>query len=177
MSLTPAQETRLKIQDFWTLQDRQLFGDGTASSFLLGHRNVISGVAYTPVGITAWGVTAATFNESGMVSFARAIPEGSAFRITYQRAAFNDAEIDQFLERGGNVYGAAKEAVQALMFDGLRRAEWQAPDGSSYDDTAALQLLGTMHRTLEDELAQFATTEGGIVEWSVNAGRWYGGGW
>lgn len=168
MPFTDQQAVRATIQDFPTLVDRQIHGDGTASSFLLGHRAITSGSAFVPAGKTAWAGTGATFNESGMVSFARVIPNESAVRLTYVRSVFDDAEIEQFLSAGGSQKGAAKEAVIALMFDGVKRAAWAAPDGTQYDDTAVLAHLRSLYLTLDEAQAQDATAEGGVVEWSIN---------
>ena len=172
MALTTAQQVRLRIQDIPTLADTLLYGDGTASSFLLPHRNLTTASAYVPWGVTAWSATGATFNPSGMVSFASVIHRQSSFRVTYTHSTFSDAEIDHFTAVGGDVNGAALEAVQALMFDGLKRASWSSPDGTTYSDTAAIGLLKTIYDTLKHEQALAAAGAGGIAEWAMTQKDW-----
>ena len=58
------------------------------------------------------------------------------------------------------------------MFDGLRRASWAAPDGTSYDDSKAIGLLKQIHDTLSDELEEEATLSGGLASWSVEQGNY-----
>ncbi len=140
MSLTTAQQIRLKIADIPRLSDLTFYGDGLASSFVLPHNNLVSGTAYVPNG-AAWASTGATFNTSGMVSFANTISANSAFRTTYVYSVFSDDEIDHFLTAGGNVNGAAIEALHTLMFDAAKRARWMGSDGSQYDDTLAADNL------------------------------------
>lgn len=169
-TLSTAQQLRLRIQDIPTLADRAFAGDGTATTFLLPARNLTSASAFVPSpGLSAWTPTGATFDPTGgAVAFTTVIPAASAFRLTYIHSTFSDDEIDTFLTAGGNVNGAALEAVQALMFDGLRRARWAAPNGQSYDDTAAIGLLKTLYDTLKAEQAQAAVAEGGFAAWGLN---------
>lgn len=171
MALTSAQILRLRIQDQPTLADTTLAGDGTATAFLLpsNHRNVTSGSAFVPgPGGTGWSGTGAAFDPSGQVAFADVISANSAYRLTYVRSTFADAEIDQFLADGGSIRGGAIEAVQTLMFDGLKRARWSSPDGTSYDDTAAMKLLNDLYAALKTEQADEAVSFGGVASWSVN---------
>lgn len=166
--LTSAQQVRLRISDIPTLADLTRAGDGTASSFLLPHRNLTTASAFVPVGGTAWSATGAAFNPSGMVSFSGAVSANSAYRVTYTYSTFSDDEIDHFITAGGNINGASLEAVQNLMFDGLKRARWSSPDGTSHDDTAAIALLKTLYDTLKNEQSQAAAANGEIASWSVN---------
>src|SRR5690348_9304896 len=110
MTLTTAQQVRLKIADIPRLADLTFYGDGLASAFLLPHSNLSSGSAFIS-GAGTWVTTGATFNESGMVSFANVHSANSAFRTTYVYSVFSDTEISAFIEAGGNVNGAALEAV------------------------------------------------------------------
>lgn len=171
MTLTSAQATRLRISDIPTLADVTRAGDGTASSFLLPHRNLTTASAFVPLGNTAWSATAATFNASGMVSFSGAISANSAYRLTYTYSTFGDEEVNHFLSVGGDVNGAALEAVQVLFFDGLKRSRWSSPDGTSHDDTAAIGLLKDLYDTLKAEQTQAAAANGGIHSWSVEQGE------
>lgn len=172
MPLTIEQDVRLLIQDQPALAAYNLYGDGTASAYLLKHANLTSASAFAPSlgGQTAWVPTAATFNASGMVSFDRGLPNESAYRLTYTYSVFSDEEIDQFLLNGGSRNGAAREAVKVLMFDGVKRARWVAPDGSSYDDTAALEHLRAMYALFTEALTQDSGAEGGVVAWSETQG-------
>lgn len=167
MTLTDAQAIRLKIQDIPAIADTTLAGDGTAVTFALPHRNLSSASAFVPLGGTAWSATGATFNASGFVEFSGVISANSAWRARYVHSVFSDAEIQHFLDTGGSVNGGALEAVQTLMFDGLRRARWSAPDGTSHDDTAAIALLRSLYDTLKAEQYEAAIGGGANESWSL----------
>lgn len=169
MALDTGQQVRLKVQDIPTRVDAVYYGDGTANSFAVPHRNLTSGSAYIPVG-ASWSATGATYNATGFVDFATAISANSAFRVVYVHSVFSDEEIGNFTAVGGNVNGAALEAVHALMFDSLKRARWQAPDGASFDDTMVIQALRDLHSALKAELAGDAIAEGSIQGWGLSQG-------
>lgn len=171
MALTTAQAVRLKIQDIPTLVDATYVGDGSASAFLLPHRNITSGSAFV-MGAGTWTSTGATFNASGIVSFSGTISANSAFRVTYVHSTFSDEEIGHFTAVGGNVNGAALEAVLTLMFDSTKRARWMAPDGTQYDDTQAMNALRDLHSALKTELASDAIAAGSMPSWSLNQGSY-----
>lgn len=171
MTLTTAQRVRLRVSDFPLMADLTHYGDGTAQTFALPHRNLVSASAFVPNG-ASWTATGATFNPSGSVAFSGVISGASAFRTTYVYSVFTDEEIDDFLTVGGGVNGAALEAVTTLMFDGLKRSRWSAPDGTSHDDTAAIGLLREMYNTLKEEQAEEAVAGGGFGEWGMNQGNY-----
>lgn len=166
MALTSAQYVRLRVQDQPIRADSTYNGDGTALSFALPHRNLVSASAYIP-GANGWSSTGATFNVSGWVDFSGAISANSAWRAVYIHSTFSDDEVDEFIARGGTIAGAAQEAVRTLMFDGLKRASWSAPDGSSYDDTAAMSLLRDMDKALSDELQAESIAGGSVISWGL----------
>lgn len=172
MPLSTAQQVRLRIQDQPLLADATYAGDGTALSFALPNRNLTSASAYVPLGGTAWSGTGASFNATGSVAFSGVISANSAFRVTYVYSTFSDDEIDTMITAGGGVNGAAIEAVTTLMFDGLRRASWGAPDGTRYDDTAAMTLLKDLYDRLKLEQDEAAVADGGIAEWGYNQGNY-----
>lgn len=171
MPLTTAQQVRLKIQDQPVIADATYIGDGSATVFQLPNRNITSGTAYIGAG-AGWSSTGAAFDASGFVSFSGVISANSAWRARYVHSTFSDDEIDHFITAGGDVNGAALEAVGALMFDGLRRAKWASPDGTEYDDTAAMKLLSDLYDRLEKERGEAAILSGGIVGWSEEQGNW-----
>ena len=168
MALTTAQQVRLKIQDPPTLADNTYYGDGQSLSFTLPHRNIVSGSAYVFNASGQWSATGATFNTSGSVSFSDIMSAGSGFRTTYVFSNFSDAEVEHFITAGGNVNGAAVQAIEALMFDSLRRARWMAPDGAQYDDTQAQAMLSRMYTQFKEEGAEEAIYGGGFQSWSLN---------
>ena len=94
MPLSTAQQLRLRIQDQPTLVDVTRYGDGTAVSFPVPHRNLVSGTAWVALGHTAWSATGATFDPTGQIVFSSVVPANSAFRLTYLRTTFSDDEID-----------------------------------------------------------------------------------
>lgn len=168
MTLTSAERVRLKIQDQPLRGVGQGVGDGTANSFALLHRNLTSGSAYVMLA-NGWSATGATFDPTGTVIFADAISANSAFRVTYVYSFFSDAEIDDFLLEN-SVNDAAMEAVEALMFDSLKRASWSSPDGSAYDDTAAMRQLMDIYDRLQLNENEEGTIAGGAASWSLTQG-------
>ena len=169
MTLTDAQRVRLKIADAPIIGGGAGVGDGTAVTFALPNRNLTSGTAYVAVG-GAWSATGATFDPTGTVTFANAISANSAFRATYVYSTFSEDEITDFLAVGGSVVGAAIEACESLMFDGVKRASWGAPDGSRYDDTAAQAHLRELHGILTHQQADEAIAGGSTASWSLTQG-------
>lgn len=167
MTLTTAQQIRLKIADLPRLVDSTYYGDGLASSFLLPHTNLISGTAFVPI-TNSWSATGATFNASGNVSFATAISANSAFRTTYVHSVFSDTEIDHFITAGGNVNGAAIQALHTLMFDAAKRARWMGSDGSQYDDVAAGEYLWKAYSAIKEEVYQEGAAAISMQSWTIN---------
>lgn len=169
MPFTDVQAVRSKITDYPKIADVTTYGDGSATMFALSHLNITSGTAFVAPG-GAWSATGATFDSSGFVSLGTAVSAGSGLRWRYVHSTFSDDEISHWLGVGGSVRGAAVEAVQTLMFDGLRRASWRAADGSEYDDTKTIGLLKTLYDTLKDEEFEAAAGGGGFESWAVNQG-------
>jgi hypothetical protein len=169
MPLTSAERVRLKIQDPPMLGAGAGVGDGTAVTFALPNRNLTSGTAYLPAA-GGWSATGATFDPTGTVTFAARISANSAFRVTYVYSTFSDAEVDEFLTTGGSIIGAAIEACEALMFDGVKRASWSAPDGSSFNDTSAQAHLRELHGILLAQQSDEAVAAGQTASWSLDQG-------
>jgi hypothetical protein len=165
--LTTAQQVRLRIQDLPAVADVTRTFDGSASAFNLEHRNLTSGTAYVPDNNAAWSATGVSFNTSGYVTFSAVGSANSAFRARYVHSVFSDADISHFTAVGGSIPGAAIEAVQALMFDGLKRAKWAAPDGTTYDDTQALDALWKIYSAQKEEIAASETLDGGFESWAL----------
>jgi hypothetical protein len=169
MTLTTAQRLRLKIADNPRYVDETRYGDGTASSFVIPYLNLANPTAFIPgAGASSWSATAATFNASGYVSFSGVISANSAFRYTLEASTFSDTEIQDFLDVGGTVIGAAVEAVGTLLFDATKAASWGAADGSTYSNTTTQQHLRELYKLLQQELEREAVFAGGFSSWSVN---------
>ena len=170
MTLTTAQQVRLRIQDQPLIADATYYGDGRAALFQLPHRNITSGTAYVLGSNGQWSATGASIDSSGYVAFSGTVSANSGFRMRYVHSTFSDDEIDHFAEVGATVNGAALEAVQTLMFDGLKRASWASPDGTRYDDTAAMGLLRDMYDKLKEELDGETVIGGDMPSWSMSQG-------
>ena len=167
--LTTAYQVRLRIQDLPRQVDITRHGDGTGTRYHLEHRNITSGTAYVAPGGTAWSATAGSvFNASGFVDLSGVVSANSAVRFVYVHSVFSDNEIGHYTAAGGDIPGAAIQAVRALRFDGLRRASWAAPDGTEYDDTAALTELDRLEKSLRREIEDAAFAAGSIESWSEN---------
>lgn len=170
MTLTTAQLVRGRIQDPPQIVDVIQYGDGQASAFAVGDgtlRNLTSASAFVPDASGRWSATGATFNPSGFVTFATVLSASSAYRVRGVYSVFSDAEIGHFTAVGGGVAGAALEAVRWLRFDALRRARWAAPDGSEYDDTAAIVALERLDADLRREIVQEDDAAPGFESWAL----------
>lgn len=169
MTLDITAQVRLRINDRWRYQAEDLLGNGYDSAYKLAqgapYSTITAGSATIRLATSHSG-TGATFDTAlGIVSFSGVISAQSAFRAAYQWAVFSDEEVTQFLsDGGGSVAGASLEAVRTLMFDHLKRARWQAPDGSQYDDTQSRVLLKQMYDMLKAEIDEVPS--GGIQSWS-----------
>jgi hypothetical protein len=100
------------------------------------------------------------------------ISANSAYNVRYIHTTFSDDEITNFLDVGGTILGAALEAVEALMFDAIKRARWMASDGTQYDDTSAQSHLARMHELLSTQIEAESTSAGGFGSWAINQGDW-----
>jgi hypothetical protein len=169
MTLSLADQVRLRIQDRYRWQSEEFFGDGWNSQFKLSQgqpfSTVVSGSAYNRL-TTGYTATGAAFDTAlGLVTLSGVVSANSAIKFNYQWAVFSDDEIGQFTAMGGgSVAGAALEAVKTLQFDSLKRARWAAPDGTQYDDTKAQDTLLKMYEQLWSEVRE--SPAGGIESWS-----------
>ena len=170
-ALSTAQQIRLRLSDIPRIADLTNYGDGTASSFVLSHYNITTGSAFVPIGGTAWSATGATFDASGMVSFAGVVSANSAFRLTYVRSVFSDDEIGYFTANGGDLVGAAILGTQTLLVDAGKRASWGAADGSTYSDVGSIDALWKAYSALRQEQQDNAAAQGGaMINWSLVQG-------
>lgn len=169
MTLDITAQVRLRIQDHWRYAAEDMYGNGFDATFKLAQGapySTITAGSATLRGTASYTATGASFDATlGLVSFSGVISANSAFRAAYQWAVFSDDEVTNFIQQGGGtVAGASLEAVRALMFDGLRRSRWAAPDGSQYDDTRAIDHLKTLYSAFWHE--QREAPEGGIASWT-----------
>lgn len=173
MTLTSAQQLRLYAQDQPRIQDRTMFGDGSAASFPLPDRNLTSATAYV-MAAGGWSATGATFDPTGQVAFSAVISAATAFRVTYIYSNFSDDEINQFLS-AGSLINAEILVVETLMFDAIKRSRWASPDGTSFDDSQAQSHLQMLYDKLQNEQAKDAVDQGGVVSWAMNQNNTPGG--
>lgn len=172
MTLTDLQKVRLKIQDAPIAENLTRYGDGTANQFLLPHINPTTASAYVPLGGTAWSATAATVDATGILTFTNVISAQSAYNIRYIHTTFSDDEVQNFLDEGGSILGAALAAVETLMFDAVKRARWMASDGTSYDDTSSQAHLRQMYDAFQQQVTQEASNAGGFGSWALGQSDW-----
>lgn len=176
MPLDITAQVRSRISDRVRYGEETHAADGLALTFKLGQGAPASTISAASAYVTAaagWSATGATFNsDMGTVTFATALGANVAWYTNYQWSIFSQDEITQFLTDGGSVGGAALQALKALMFDGLRRARWAAPDGTTYDDTAAMVLLQKLYDDIFEELRQ--SPEGGIQSWTQEQKNYWG---
>lgn len=176
MTLDTAHQVRLRIQDIPAVADLARTFDGSATIFSLengamAYRNITSATAFVPV-TGVWTATGCTFNTSGWVEFSGVGSANSAYRVRFVHSVFSDDEIGHFTAVGGSVAGAALEAVHVLRFDALKRAKWAAPDGTEYDDTAAIKALEALYKDLKEEQLAADTLDLGFESWAEGQ-DWY----
>ena len=169
MALTTAQQVRLKIQDQPLIADDVYTFDGMSTGFTLPHRNLTTASAYVLDAGGQWSATGAAFDASGFVAFNTALASATGFKVHYTHSTFSDDEVDTMLTAGGgSINGAALQAIEDLMFDGLKRSIWRAPDGTEYDDTKAMALLNQMYDKFKQEELEDGILSGGLASWSEN---------
>lgn len=172
MTLTTAQIVRGRIQDQPAAFEIIGTGDGRTTIFDIPPRNITSATAFITDANGAWSATGATVDASGFVTFSGVVSGNSGWRVRGVQSVFSDEEIGYFTAQGGSIPGAALKAVEWLQFDALKRAKWAAPDGTTYDDTAALSKLNDLYEQLRLELAETNITEGGYAEWTFGQENW-----
>lgn len=160
-----ADQLRLLVRDKPWLVDRTITGDGLSNSFLLPERNITTGSAFI-TGTNGWSATGATYNPSGEVLFSSVISAYALVRLRFVASIWSDAEIADFAAEG--LYAGARRAAYELMFDSTKRARWAAPDGSSYDDTAAIRAVEKLIDVLNQQQGEEVVSAGGYAQWSEN---------
>lgn len=173
MTLTTAQQVRLKIRDPWRRKSEVQYGDGTASSFQLSEGAPYSVLCSATASVVnnGWSATGGTIDTAlGYATFGGVISANTALRFDYQWAVFSDEEIGNFTAVGGSVNGAAIQAIDSLLFDASRRAKWAAPDGSQYDDTMTWKALENMRATLSAQIVADIGPQGGFESWAIGQG-------
>lgn len=167
--LTDLSRLRQRITDHPRRADDTYHGDGLASQFTLPHTHLTSGSAFVPTP-TGWSATGATFDPSGVVTFANTISANSAFRVTYVHSVFPDAVLTDYLTTYGSINAAALQCAYDLSFDALKRARWAAA-GASYDDTDARNTLHDLISALRTDLTDAALHAGALAPWSETQGE------
>lgn len=176
MPLTTAQIVRNRIADPYRFGDEIVIGDGTASAFQLRqgapHSTLISATpsAFVQAG-GVWSNTGATFdNDLGLATFSGVISAQSAVKVTYLWSVFNDDMIGYFTGFGG-IPEAALAGVNHLLVDYAKRGSWAAPDGSTYNDTQALNSLMAIRSALVAEIRGDESGPAGYANaWSETQG-------
>lgn len=180
MPLTIPQIVRSRINDPFRFDTELIIGDGTASLFKLKQGAPFSTIsagsptAFTAAGGTAWSATGATFDVSlGTVAFSAILSANAAFQVSYVWSIFGEDEMAYFTGLGG-IVEATLGAVNHLLVNYARRGSWAAPDGSTYNDTQALNSLMQMRSALVAELrgAELGPA-GDNVNWAEQQGNWF----
>ena len=178
----PINQVRQRISDRVRFDSESFLGDGSALSFKLKQGAPFSTItaasaqAFITTPAVGYSATGATFDpDQGRVTFVNSISANSAVQIQYSWSVFSDDELNFIYYSGvdgGSVAGAALQCVKTLMFDGLRRSRWMAPDGTQYDDTAALRMLDSLYEKIHEELRE--DPAGGIESWGEQQANYAG---
>jgi hypothetical protein len=161
MPLTPLQRLRQRVQDEPRRVDAVYQGDGRAAAFALPHTHLTSGSAFVPAA-PGWSATAATFDPSGVVTFANPISANSAFRVVYVHSVFSDSVLEDYASAYGDA--AALQCAYDLLFDATKRARWAAA-GASYDDTEARLTVRDLISALKAELTDQSLHTAALHPW------------
>jgi len=170
MTLTTAEQVRLRLNDPWKYGLEMQYGDGTASAYKLQqgapYSTVLSATASVYSANVGWSGTGATINTGlGLLTFSGAISANTAFQVNYLWAVFSDAELGFFTAQG-DVRAATLMGVRVLMADAWKRARWAAPDGSQYDDSKAFAYLAAWEQSLLAEKVTDDGPAGQFVNWA-----------
>jgi hypothetical protein len=171
MTLSLDQQVRLRLTDPVRIEDRVYFGDGSASSFVLPHNNIVSGTGYVMAG-GGWSATGASFNPSGEVVFSGVPIDQQQWRVRYQWSVFSDEEIGYFTAEGGDAVGAAILGVQTLIVDASKRSQWMSPDGSQFSDIGSINALYAAYSALKDEQLNAGAATVSFQSWTINQQDW-----
>lgn len=180
MPLTTEQIIRSRINDPFRYDTEIVMGDGTASAYKLKQGAPFSTIsagsftASTAAGGTAWSATGCTVNvDLGKVTFSGVVGANIGLQCDYQWSVFSTDELTYFMTLGG-IPEACIGAVNHLLVNFAKRGRWAAPDGSTYDDTMALNSLLAIRSALEDEVRGTELGPlGSTVNWAETQQDWY----
>ncbi len=181
MPWTTAQVVRSRINAPYIYDDETIIGDGTASAFKLKQGmpfSTISATATASVAAAAgWSATAATFDYvAGRVIFATALWTTSAVKVDYLWSIYGEDDVNYFISAANSaIPEAALIGVRHLMVDYAKRGSWAAPDGSTYNDTQALNALKAIESGLMDEIhGSDVGPIGDVNSWAETQQDWWG---
>ena len=143
MPLTDRGRVRLTISDKPRIVQEMFAGDGASTVFVLTHPNP------TDVSAVAGG-TGLMFDTTADGKLTLDTAADEVFVATYTSVEYTDDEIDDMLEREGNVNGAALFALRGLIMSDRYRM-WRAPDGTLVNNTILINARLRMYELLSKE--------------------------
>lgn len=159
---------RQRIQDSAHRANYTLYGDGTAQTFDLQHENVQSASAFVGIGSppTGWSATGCAFNAGGFVDFSGVISAQTAFNVRYVYNVWSDEVIGEYITAGGGVLGAALQCAYDLLYDNVKRNQWMAANGATFNNVQAGTYVKDIISALKEEMREDATQYGAMASWS-----------
>ncbi len=158
-------DLRLKILDRpqVVLDERVGTGDGSTKIYKVRHSPVMADTQVVSVGGVekAEGADYAFDDATGKLTFTAAPSADDAITVSYDFAAFTDAELQMFMDgAGANVALSAGEALNALIVDRTRLVTWSR--GSTKVDYD--QLRSDLMDVAKRFIAQGSSEVGGKVD-------------
>lgn len=180
MPLTTEQIIRSRINDPFRYDTEIVMGDGTASAYKLKQGAPFSTIsagsftASTAAGGTAWSATGCAVDVNiGKVTFSAVVSANIGLQCDYQWSVFSTDELTYFMTLGG-IPEACLGAVNHMLVDYAKRSRWASPDGSTVDQTMALNSLLALRSALEDEIRGASVGPIGYNNsWPEEQGNWY----
>ncbi len=175
MPLSNLQQLRLRAADPYRAFQEQQFGDGSAIIYQLASFPVLAGseTIYIDGSAKADPGDYGLDDDTGVVTWVSAPTEGAVVLATGKSSVFSDTELNDILDRRGNVRDALIEVIQILMVNNALREKWSAGDLSS-DPTKVTDNLDKLYKRLIEDRDLDAIDAGGVVEWSVTQAEFTG---
>lgn len=175
MPLSNLAQLRLRAGDPYRAFQEQQLGDGSAIIYQLSSFPIqaasetiyIDGAAQSDPG--DYGLD----DDLGRLTFVSAPGDGAVVQAIGNSSIFSDTELNDVLDRRGNVRDALIEVLEILMMNEARREKWSAGDLSS-DPTKTTENLAKLYDRLLNDRKRDAIDAGGMEEWSLTQAEFTG---
>lgn len=170
MALTNLEQLRLRAADPEVVFQEEFAGDGSATIYDLTHHPIVA--ASETITVAGSAQTDPTHyslaDATGRITFVTA-PVNAARILVYGRSTiWSDTELNDIIDRRGNVRDAVLECALILMADAARRAKWGTNQGLSVDESMLARNAREWYETLKRDQDDDAFGSGGAESWPAN---------